>query len=74
MSERLDGKPRTYSGDYCGCCGNPCRGEFCLKCRPHIAPQLGSRLHAWERTYFAQHHTDCPFQAPAFKPREETAS
>jgi predicted amidophosphoribosyltransferase len=53
---------------FCGCCGNPNDGldaNFCARCLPHIKPfkKAWGDLQPWERTYFAQHGQDCPFQA-----------
>lgn len=43
--------------DYCGCCGNPCVGDWCCGCASHVT-RWGP---PWERTYFAQHDKECPF-------------
>lgn len=50
--------------DFCGCCGNPCVGTFCFRCRAlgHLGP---SYLLAWDRTYFAMNGVACPFQTGA---------
>ena len=58
MSEK-QGK-HTRWVDYCGCCGNEIPyGEWCLRCTQHLLPK---GIPDWERTWFAQHGTDCPFQ------------
>lgn len=45
--------------DYCGCCGRLSPDYlFCEACHQHVAREG----HLWERTWFAQHGTDCPFQ------------
>lgn len=44
----------------CGCCGREWTGDWCDKCRPHIPKAFGAP--PWDRTYFAQHGRDCPFQ------------
>ena len=50
------------NGNFCGCCGRSIPyGEWCLKCSQHLLPEK-SHLPPWERTYFAQHGKDCPFQ------------
>jgi len=46
-------------GDFCGCCGRPAVGDWCLECRAHLLSALGRA--PWDRTYYAQHGTDCPF-------------
>jgi len=44
---------------YCGCCGRKTgAADWCPDCLPHIAT-FGP---AWERTWFAQHGTRCPFE------------
>lgn len=48
---------------YCGCCGGDLDGNsdlWCKRCADHVLPDRGVRL--WDRTYFAQHGKDCPFQ------------
>lgn len=57
---------------YCGCCGRPTEStanDWCAKCLPHvITEEQGEEnlklrgLPPWERTWFAQHGTDCPYQ------------
>lgn len=53
---------------YCGCCGNPVRPAdalWCFRCR-QSPKHLGSGVVApHERTYFATHGEDCPFQVGA---------
>jgi hypothetical protein len=47
---------------YCGCCGNEVEADdhiWCVPCREHVGGQ-GS---LWDRTWFAKHGTDCPYQA-----------
>lgn len=51
--------------DYCGCCGREITADdlpgmplWCDDCRPHLA----ASPHLWDRTWFAQHGTECPFQ------------
>lgn len=49
--------------DYCGCCGGEIdNGDayWCSHCTDHVARATTAYL--WERTYFAQHGEDCPFQ------------
>ncbi|MFR9807092.1 hypothetical protein ACL02T_33065 [Pseudonocardia sp. RS010] len=52
---------------YCGCCGTELGRstrsdpDWCKRCLPHIKRHTEAPL--WERTYFAQHKRDCPFQA-----------
>jgi hypothetical protein len=57
-----DPKPHT---DHCGCCGRPISNqEWCTDCAKHLLPyQRG--LPPWDRTYFAQHGKDCPFEYSA---------
>ena len=50
-----DGMPDSY----CGCCGNEAYGDWCGRCRGHIAPP---NREEHMRTYYAQHHRDCPYQ------------
>ena len=48
--------------DYCGCCGRPMERSynlFCNDCNDHIDKDAEF---FWERTYFAQHGRNCPFQ------------
>lgn len=49
--------------EYCGCCGRdlPFGGVFCEDCEKHLAPARHG-MPDWERTYFAQHGADCPYQ------------
>lgn len=51
----------------CGCCGQDCPdGElWCYACRAHV----GDAAEVCDRTYFAQHGVDCPYQV---RPIEET--
>lgn len=54
-------KSYQYEYNFCGCCGIEI-SEFdcwCVRCSGHIANYL---LPPWERTYFAIHNKDCPFQ------------
>jgi hypothetical protein len=49
--------------DYCGCCGRESSNSeianpWCRDCRDHVLVHGAP----WERTYFAQHGADCPFQ------------
>lgn len=47
---------------FCGCCGREIKhGEWCLKCSKHLLP-ASTGLAMWDRTWFAQFGTDCPFQ------------
>lgn len=50
---------------YCGCCGNEMRNPdavWCYRCTGSVK-HLGPRhLPFHERTYFATHGEDCPFQ------------
>lgn len=57
------GEPVDHAS-HCGCCGRPI-GQFiegdpwCEDCLPHLADyRIG--IPPWDRTYFAQHGTDCP--------------
>lgn len=53
---------------FCGCCGRAVRGSYldserepgdwCSQCITH----LGKKGAPWERTYFALHGADCPWQ------------
>lgn len=63
-------RPGRCRGDYCGCCGRECSGNWCQDCRAeHVLPwQPGLALH--ERTYFAQHAADCPYQVGPLTRRE----
>jgi len=49
---------------FCGCCGRPCGlgRSWCVLCGTfkHLGPP---HLHAWDRTWFAQHAEPCPYQA-----------
>lgn len=56
------------TADYCGCCGNGITGKrptgnpeplWCAHCRGHVSARP---VPLWERTWFAQHGTDCPRQ------------
>lgn len=53
---------------YCGCCGNEIgQGprsdpDWCSRCQSHIKGYTWAP--PWERTFFAQHKRDCPFQVP----------
>jgi len=58
--------------DYCGCCGNEVPyGEWCLKCTAHLKPAERG-LSMWDRTYFAQHGKDCPFQFATTQPTPQS--
>lgn len=49
---------------YCGCCGNELRRAddlWCFRCR-QSPKHLGRTGQIHERTYFATHGEDCPFQ------------
>ena len=52
--------------EYCGCCGNEIigfgPGWWCRRCMTHV--EHGRRVPAWDRTFFAQHKRDCPYQVP----------
>jgi hypothetical protein len=46
---------------YCGCCGRETLNDWwCHECKAHVDPIVTKPPH--ERTYFAQHQRDCPFQ------------
>jgi len=52
-------------GDYCGCCGREVFDSaslfaWCAQCLSHLAQPASNP--PWERTYYAQHGKDCPFQ------------
>ncbi len=53
------------SEHYCGCCGREIPGGFisdpiwCTDCKRHILPGSGA---PWNRTFYAQHRNECPFQ------------
>ena len=51
--------------EYCGCCGRPCRGDWCDDCLAHLRPPQDRGAYAYtpahQRTYFAQYHRSCPF-------------
>lgn len=49
---------------YCACCGVVLKGadyagRFCQRCLKHAGP---ADLPTWDRTFFAQHGIDCPYQ------------
>lgn len=52
---------------FCGCCGNGIGRstrsdpDWCRRCKPHVRTYPAS-LPPWERTYYAQHKRDCPYQ------------
>jgi len=50
----------VHGEDYCGCCGNETDADrlWCDRCEGHVSDAFVS---IWDRTYFAQHGTDCPF-------------
>ena len=54
---------------YCGCCGREIGAgtrtdpEWCADCKPHL--RRGPLFAPWQRTYFAQHGKDCPWQVGA---------
>jgi len=51
-----------HNPNYCGCCGRPTSNYiWCDDCKAHIADHHRD-FH--ERTYFAQHGKDCPYQLP----------
>lgn len=54
--------------DYCGCCGNVCPTDalWCDRCAEHV--DTSDLLFTWDRTYFALHGVDCPFQAAPADP------
>ena len=57
------GDPKSHSG-HCGCCGEPIPyGEWCAVCMEHLLPEKPG-LAPWDRTWFAQHGTDCPNEGP----------
>lgn len=57
--ERLAKVLKPISG--CGCCGRIIsHGNWCSDCLKHIS--ANSRAPMWERTYFAQFQTECPFE------------
>lgn len=48
--------------NFCGCCGRESgMHDWCKRCVAHILPQRFG-FAAWDRTYYAQHQRDCPFQ------------
>ena len=56
---------------FCGCCGADLGHsreilQWCEACEAHLAPEvfpvLGCPTPAWDRTWFAQHGTDCPYE------------
>lgn len=53
---------------FCGCCGNSINPgtrsdpDWCARCRTHVA---GGVAPAWERTWYARHRAECPFQVRA---------
>jgi hypothetical protein len=49
--------------NYCGCCGWPCVGKWCLICRDHVAKDGRPDF---DRTYFAQHGELCPNDVDRF--------
>jgi hypothetical protein len=59
---------------YCGCCGNETGPsmrsdpDWCIHCRSHVLPHrdkiTGNWTPPWERTWFAQTATDCPYHVP----------
>lgn len=52
---------------FCGCCGREIGAGtrtdplWCADCKPHVRAG-GWLLAPWDRTYFAQFKTDCPYQ------------
>lgn len=54
----------TASDSYCGCCGREIEqgtDEWCIDClRQHVDTNAAR---SEDRTWFAQHGTDCPFTA-----------
>lgn len=56
-------KRRKAPVDYCGCCGNENNSSdvsFCTRCLGHVLPYGAGPDH--ERTWFAQHGTECPYE------------
>lgn len=53
----------THDQDYCGCCGNESRGDFCAKCTKTVKHLGPSSLQLWDRTYEAIHGEPCPFSS-----------
>ena len=53
----------TLSEQSCLCCGGKLRRNqlWCMQCKAHVILRYGLAME--ERTYFAQHGKDCPFQA-----------
>ncbi|WP_447978106.1 hypothetical protein [Candidatus Nitrospira bockiana] len=53
---------RVRERNYCPCCSREIarRREVCRACEGHLAPDDGRP--PWERTYFAVHGKDCPYQ------------
>jgi hypothetical protein len=56
-------------GDWCRCCSGPtdrrwsaAEDQWCSTCASHVTPPGAwpDRLHPWQRTWSAQHGTDCP--------------
>lgn len=68
MSARLVPEAAWTSTLYCGCCGNEIGNStrsdphWCQRCLPHIKRHTWAP--PWERTFFAQHKRDCPYQVP----------
>ena len=51
---------REEGGNDCGCCGREALNGslWCVACIEHV----GSLGAPWDRTYFALHGHDCPYQ------------
>lgn len=60
------GDQRKHHG-HCGCCGNPIAENdiWCAKCSK--PGHLLKRGYLYERTWFAQFGTDCPFTLPEYR-------
>jgi hypothetical protein len=62
--EKTDAANASIEQDYCGCCGRECRRGhlWCQDCEAHLLPSEPRHRFSHERTYFAQHGKECPFQ------------
>lgn len=55
------------SEHYCGCCGRQLGAGtrtdpmWCADCKKHLIRAPWWMYPPWQRTYFAQYGTDCPF-------------
>lgn len=60
-----DLRDRLGTGGFCGCCGNEISEDllWCNQCMGHLLPDRDDQDHyrcMWDRTWFAQHGTECP--------------